>query len=452
VVQLVPGPAFDAATRKIAPHVVLTRRPTAHLMQREIFGPILPLRRLHLARRGGLAINAGPRRWRSTPSARMTRLIEQMLLDRVMSGGVSVNDALLHVGQHDLPFGGVGALRHGPLPRREGFETFSKLRPVSHAARQGQEGRQPAPGTPVWLLRTLLQALQQRNRLDTALVDDVVLGCVTPVGEQGADIARTAVLDAEWAQTVAGVTQSRFCASGLESVNLAAPRCERLGGPGRGRRRREHEPLADGQRRRRLGDGPARQPEDRLRAAGHRRRPDRHAGGLQPRRRRRLRAALAPARGRRRAPRAASPLRRAGADIAGLTMLDEDETIRPGTTMEAWPSSKPAFAMMGAMGFDATALRATPRWSASTTCTTPATAAGIVDGAALMLVGNEPRRPQGRPEAARAHPRRGGDRQRADHHAHRPHAGLPQGAGQGRHGRRSTSTCGRSTRPSPRCR
>jgi hypothetical protein len=76
--------------------------------------------------------------------------------------------------------------------------------------------------SPVWLLRTLLQALQARNRLDTALVDDVVLGCVTPVGEQGADIARTAVLDAEWAQTVAGVTQSRFCASGLESVNLAA--------------------------------------------------------------------------------------------------------------------------------------------------------------------------------------------------------------------------------------
>ena len=60
--------------------------------------------------------------------------------------------------------------------------------------------------TPVWLLRTLLQALQQRNQLDTSLVDDVVLGCVTPVGEQGADIARTAVLDAGWAETVAGVT------------------------------------------------------------------------------------------------------------------------------------------------------------------------------------------------------------------------------------------------------
>ncbi|HMR72301.1 MAG TPA: beta-ketoacyl synthase N-terminal-like domain-containing protein, partial [Rubrivivax sp.] len=76
--------------------------------------------------------------------------------------------------------------------------------------------------SPVWLLRTLLRALQSRHELDTALVDDVVLGCVTPVGEQGADIARTVVLDADWAQTVAGVTQSRFCASGLESVNLAA--------------------------------------------------------------------------------------------------------------------------------------------------------------------------------------------------------------------------------------
>ena len=76
--------------------------------------------------------------------------------------------------------------------------------------------------TPVWLLRGLLQGLQQRLALDTSLVDDVVLGCVTPVGEQGADIARTDVLDAGWAESVAGVTLSRFCASGLEAVNLAA--------------------------------------------------------------------------------------------------------------------------------------------------------------------------------------------------------------------------------------
>ena len=62
--------------------------------------------------------------------------------------------------------------------------------------------------SPVWLLRTLLQALQQRAALDTGLVDDLVIGCVTPVGEQGADIARTAVLDAEWDQRCAGVTHS----------------------------------------------------------------------------------------------------------------------------------------------------------------------------------------------------------------------------------------------------
>ena len=65
--------------------------------------------------------------------------------------------------------------------------------------------------TPIWLVRTLL-----------SLVDDVVLGCVTPVGEQGSDIARIAVIDAGWDQSVAGVTLSRYCASGLESINLAA--------------------------------------------------------------------------------------------------------------------------------------------------------------------------------------------------------------------------------------
>ena len=76
--------------------------------------------------------------------------------------------------------------------------------------------------TPVHLLGNLFHALKDRNQLDTSQVDDVVLGCVTPVGEQGADIARTAVLYAGWAENVPGVTQSRFCASGLESVNLAA--------------------------------------------------------------------------------------------------------------------------------------------------------------------------------------------------------------------------------------
>jgi acetyl-CoA C-acetyltransferase len=72
------------------------------------------------------------------------------------------------------------------------------------------------------LASQVLVALRERNNLDTSKVDDVVLGCVTPVGELGADIARTAVLNADYAQSVAGVQINRFCASGLEAVNMAA--------------------------------------------------------------------------------------------------------------------------------------------------------------------------------------------------------------------------------------
>lgn len=75
---------------------------------------------------------------------------------------------------------------------------------------------------PITLLTTVLNALQQRNQLDTAQVDDIVMGCVTAVGDQGADIAKTAALAADWDEKVAGVTLNRFCASGLEAVNLAA--------------------------------------------------------------------------------------------------------------------------------------------------------------------------------------------------------------------------------------
>lgn len=76
--------------------------------------------------------------------------------------------------------------------------------------------------TPTRLAVTALQALRDRNKLDTALVDDVVLGCVMPIGEQGANIARTAAVMAGFAETVAGVQVNRFCASGLEATNMAA--------------------------------------------------------------------------------------------------------------------------------------------------------------------------------------------------------------------------------------
>ena len=76
--------------------------------------------------------------------------------------------------------------------------------------------------TPVNLAVTALNAVRDRNDLDTSYVDDVILGCVDPVGEQGANIARTAVINAGYAESVAGVQINRFCASGLEAVNMAA--------------------------------------------------------------------------------------------------------------------------------------------------------------------------------------------------------------------------------------
>ena len=134
LVQLVPGPAWDRATRKIAPHIVLNAPDDSVLMQREIFGPILPLCGYTSLEAVIGRINAGPRPLAVYPFSNDAKQV-QMLLERVMSGGVSVNDALFHVGQHDLPFGGVGASGMGHYHGREGFETFSKLRPVFYQAR-----------------------------------------------------------------------------------------------------------------------------------------------------------------------------------------------------------------------------------------------------------------------------------------------------------------------------
>jgi coniferyl-aldehyde dehydrogenase len=134
LVQLLPGPAFDRATRKIAPHIVLNAPDDSALLQREIFGPILPLRGYTSLDSVIDSINAGPRPLAIYPFSNDGQRV-QMLLDRVMSGGVSVNDALFHVGQHDLPFGGVGDSGMGHYHGHEGFQTFSKLRPVFYQAR-----------------------------------------------------------------------------------------------------------------------------------------------------------------------------------------------------------------------------------------------------------------------------------------------------------------------------
>lgn len=134
VLPLLAGPAFDRATRKIAPHLVLDAPADSLLMQREIFGPILPLRAYDSLEEVVHSINAGPRPLAIYPFSHDGARV-QMLLDRVMSGGVSVNDALFHVGQHDLPFGGVGESGMGHYHGYEGFVAFSKLRPVFYQAR-----------------------------------------------------------------------------------------------------------------------------------------------------------------------------------------------------------------------------------------------------------------------------------------------------------------------------
>ncbi|MGK5076441.1 coniferyl aldehyde dehydrogenase [Janthinobacterium sp. ZB1P44] len=134
VISLLPGPSHDRATRKIAPHIVLDAPEDSLLLTREIFGPILPLRDYANLDTVIDSINAGPRPLAIYPFSNEAKTV-QLLIERVMSGGVSVNDALFHVGQHDLPFGGVGESGMGHYHGVEGFHTFSKLRPVFYQAR-----------------------------------------------------------------------------------------------------------------------------------------------------------------------------------------------------------------------------------------------------------------------------------------------------------------------------
>ncbi len=244
--------------------------------------------------------------------------------------------------------------------------------------------------TPVWLLNNLLTALQQRNDLDTSLVDDVVLGCVTPVGEQGADIARTAVLDAGWAETVAGVTQSRFCASGLESVNLAAAKVgsglEDMVVAGGVESMSRWAMGSDGgawfmdpRINNKLGFIPQGISADLIATLEGFSRTDVDTYAVESQRR----ATRAQAEGRFNKGRV--PVR----DLNGMVMLDHDEFIRSNATVESLASLQPSFAMMGQMGFDSTALRKYTTVESINHVHHAGNSSGIVDGAALVLVGSE---------------------------------------------------------------
>ena len=245
--------------------------------------------------------------------------------------------------------------------------------------------------TPIQLSAQVLTALRERNQLDTSLVDDIVFGCVSPVGEQGAVIPRVAALVADYAQTVPGKQLNRFCASGLEAVNTAAAQI--MAGQsdltiGGGVESMSRVPMGS--------DGGAWASDPAvayktyfapqgigadLIASMHgfsRRDVDTYACESQ---------------------------RRAGAawkngwfnksviavhDILGEVVLARDEHMRPQTTMEELAALKPAFTQVGEeFGFDAVAMQRYPEVERISHVHTGGNSSGIVDGAAGVLLGTK---------------------------------------------------------------
>ncbi len=240
---------------------------------------------------------------------------------------------------------------------------------------------------PVYLLADLLRALQARTALDTALVDDLVIGCVTPIGEQGANIARTAALVAGWDADLPGMQINRFCASGLEAVNLAAAKVrsgwESLVVAG-GVESMSRVPIGS--------DGGALM-EDASVAAQIGFVPQGISADLIATREGFTRAVLDAYAllSQQRAVQAQLDKRFVSmapmVDADGNAMLDFDEHMRPQTTLEALAALPPAFAALGAAGYDAVALRKYPSLAAIEHVHTAGSSSGIVDGAALVLVG-----------------------------------------------------------------
>jgi len=236
-----------------------------------------------------------------------------------------------------------------------------------------------------------LRAIKDRNSLDTALVDDVVMGVVDPVGEAAADIARTAALVAGYGNEVPGVQINRFCASGLDAVNFAAAQ------------------IMSGQQQMAVGGGAESMSRVGIGSAGGAwavdpsiavahyflpqgisadliatkygfSRDDVDAYAVESQKR----AATAWDEGR--FNRSVVPVK----DVNGLTILAKDEHMRPGTTMQSLAALQPSFVQMGELGgFDAVAIQAHPEVEYVNHVHHAGNSSGIVDGAAAVLVGNK---------------------------------------------------------------
>ncbi|MCC4117596.1 acetyl-CoA C-acetyltransferase [Aromatoleum toluclasticum] len=244
--------------------------------------------------------------------------------------------------------------------------------------------------TPVQLAAQMLQAVRDRNQLDSTLVEDVFLGCVCPVGEQGGNIARVAALVAGFDDSVPGVQVNRYCGSGLEAVNFAAAKVASgqvdlaIGG---GVESMSRVPMGS--------DGGAMALDPQVAFKMHftmqgvsadllatlhgftREQCDAYAVESQ------RRAAQAWANGW--FARSVVPVK----DVLGSPVLAQDEAIRPDTTLASLAALKPAFLEMGTQyGFDGVALLKYPQLEAIRHMHHAGNSSGIVDGAAAVLVGN----------------------------------------------------------------
>ena len=245
--------------------------------------------------------------------------------------------------------------------------------------------------TAVNLSRTTLVALKERNHLDTSLVDDVILGCVDPVGEAGGDIARSAAIASGYGFQVPGIQINRFCASGLDAVAYGAAQV--MAG--------QKDLIVGGgvEAMSRVGMGasgmmPAVDPSvaipsyfspqgvaaDLIATKYGFNRDDVDAIAVESH----ARAANAWAKGY--FDRSVVPVK----DVNGLPILKHDETIRPATNMQTLGALKPSFVMMGEQGgFDAVAIQGHPEVESINHVHHAGNSSGIVDGASAVLVGNK---------------------------------------------------------------
>ena len=243
---------------------------------------------------------------------------------------------------------------------------------------------------PITLLSGLLVSLQERNQFDTAAVDDIVMGCVTAMGDQGAVIAKTAALAAGWNDDVAGVVLNRFCASGLEAVNTAAMKVrsgwEQLVVAG-GVESMSRVPMGsdggawamDPETNMATGFMPQGIGADLIATLGGYSREDVDAFAVRSHHK-------AAAAWRKSAfKRSIIPVK----DRNGMTLLDHDELIRADSSIETLGKLKPSFQMLGDMGFDIVAKERYPQVESIHHIHSPGNSSGIVDGAAAVLIGSE---------------------------------------------------------------